>query len=186
MRETGGEPPIRGFIFACTDDTEEECLTRMLFGTDRVYGPVVIRVRRGDLLFLNNMDSDRIYGVFKAVSDGGFKIQPEAWGGKYPYQVEVEILGDIIELDNAKQILRRFKIKRNTPLYGKKLLQFLDLFLQKITQKSRENSEKPNKTYSLIAEEKEKIRRRMGEVDIMDEIPIIEATTLFTDSSSTT
>ena len=179
MRETGGEPPIRGFIFACTDDTEEECLTRMLFGTDRVYGPVVIRVRRGDLLFLNNMDSDRIYGVFKAVSDGGFKIQPEAWGGKYPYQVEVEILGDIIELDNAKQILRRFKIKRNTPLYGKKLLQFLDLFLQKITQKSRENSEKPNKTYSLIAEEKEKIRRRMGEVDIMDEIPIIEATTLW-------
>ena len=179
MRETGGEPPIRGFIFACTDDTEEECLTRMLFGTDRVYGPVVIRVRRGDLLFLNNMDSDRIYGVFKAVSDGGFKIQPEAWGGKYPYQVEVEILGDIIELDNAKQILRRFKIKRNTPLYGKKLLQFLDLFLQKITQKSRENSEKPNKTYSLIAEEKKKIRRRMGEVDIMDEIPIIEATTLW-------
>ena len=179
MRETGGEPPIRGFIFACTDDTEEECFTRMLFGTDRVYGPVVIRVRRGDLLFLNNMDSDRIYGVFKAVSDGGFKIQPEAWGGKYPYQVEVEILGDIIELDNAKQILRRFKIKRNTPLYGKKLLQFLDLFLQKITQKSRENSEKPNKTYSLIAEEKEKIRRRMGEVDIMDEIPIIEATTLW-------
>lgn len=179
MRETGGEPPIRGFIFACTDDTEEECLTRMLFGTDRVYGPVVIRVRRGDLLFLNNMDSDRIYGVFKAVSDGGFKIQPEAWGGKYPYQVEVEILGDIIKLDNAKQILRRFKIKRNTPLYGKKLLQFLDLFLQKITQKSCENSEKPNKTYGLIAEEKKKIRRRMGEVDIMDEIPIIEATTLW-------
>jgi hypothetical protein len=45
---------IRGFIFASTKKTESECLNKLIFGTDRVYGPVVIRIRKDDLIFLNN------------------------------------------------------------------------------------------------------------------------------------
>lgn len=56
---------IRGFLFACTKATEEECFNRMKFATEKVYGPIVIRIRKGDLLFLNNIDTDVIYGVFR-------------------------------------------------------------------------------------------------------------------------
>ena len=70
---------------------------------------MVIRVRKDDLLFLVNIDTDTLYGVFKAVSDGGFKIVPEAWKGRYPYQVRVKILGEIIKIPHADKILKNLK-----------------------------------------------------------------------------
>jgi DNA modification methylase len=176
MKETSKEKLIRGFIFACTKKTEAECFDRLLFGTEKVYGPIVIRVRKGDLLFLNNLNTNTLHGVFKAVSDGGFNIQPEAWNGKYPYQVKVEILGEKITLKNAKKILTKFEIKRNTPLFGKKLLDFLDRFLPHPTLLDTTSNLQMNKTVRLILEQKEKIRKRINEVDIEEEIPLIEAT----------
>jgi DNA modification methylase len=172
------EQLIRGFIFACTRETETECLNSLLFGTDRVYGPVVIRIRKGDLIFLNNVDTDVLYGVFKAVSDGGFKIQPKAFGGRYPYQVRVRILGQLIKINNASEILKRFELKRNTPLFGRKLLGFLDLFVPQSTLIHNEDSV-DDETVALIMQEKEKIRKRVDERDIEDEIPLIEATTFW-------
>ncbi len=178
MSEIKDDKPIRGFIFTTSNKTEKECLDRMLFGTDRVYGPVVIRIRKGDLLFLVNIDEDVIYGVFKAVSDGGFKIVPEAWNGRYPYQVKVEILGEMIKLKDANKILKRFKIRRNTPLYGKKLLEFLNLFIPN-TSLLLNPEVKSNKAIRLIIGEKEKIKKHINEIDIEDEIPIIESTTFW-------
>lgn len=52
------EALVRGFIFACTKGTEAECFERLLFGTEKQYGPIVIRIRKGDLLFLNNLDTN--------------------------------------------------------------------------------------------------------------------------------
>jgi len=172
------EQLIRGFIFACTQKTEAECLSRFLFGTSRVYGPIVIRIRKGDLLFLNNVDTGVLYGVFKAVSDGGFRIEPSAFRGRYPYQVKVKPLGQIIKLDDSDKLLNKFGIKRNTPLFGKKLLDFLDLFIPKPTLLNEVKSVS-NETIRLILQEKEKIRKRINERDIEDEIPLIESTTLW-------
>ncbi len=169
---------IRGFIFACTEKTEEECLRRNLFVTDRVYGPVVIRIRRGDLIFLNNIDTDVLYGIFKAISDGGFKIDPHAFEGRYPYQVRVEPMGKVIRLEDAESILNKFGIRRNTPLFGKKLLDFLDLFLSKSTLHGFLGPIDEGTT-SLILREREKIRERIKEKDIEEEIPLIESTTLW-------
>jgi len=167
-----------GFIFASTQKIEAECLNRFLFGTDRVYGPIVIRIRKGDLLFLNNVNANVLYGVFKAVSDGGFKIEPEAFKGRYPYQVKAEPLGQIMKLDNADRILNKFGMKRNTPIFGKKLLDFLNLFLPQFTLYDKV---KPidNETIHLILREKEKIMKRINEKDIEDEIPLIESTTFW-------
>lgn len=178
MKEMLEEQLIRGFVFVCTKKTEDECLKRMLFGTESFYGPVVIRIRKGDLLFLNNVSTNTLYGVFRATSDGGFNIQPDAWGGKYPYQVKVEILGERIALNNAKQILSAFGIKRNTPLFGEKLLEFLDLFIPHPTLDNPLNLVN-NETVHLISKEKDKIKRRIKEVDIEEEIPLIEATTFW-------
>ena len=119
MKETDKEPLIRGFLFACTDKSEAECFKRSLFGTDKVYAPIVTGVRKGDLLFLNNLDTNTLYGVFEAVSDGDVNIEPEVWNGKYPYQVKVESLGEKTALRNARKILRKFKIKRNTPIFSR-------------------------------------------------------------------
>jgi len=178
LQKTTDDKPIRGFIFTCSNKTESECFERLLFGTDRIHGPVVIRIRKDDLLFLVNIDTDTLYGVFKAVSDGGFKIVPEAWKGRYPYQVRVKILGEIIKIPRAEKILKKFEIKRNTPLYGKKLLDFLNLFIPNTTLLNNLNV-KNNETIRLILEEKKKVKKHINERDIEDEIPLIESTTFW-------
>lgn len=179
MNKSIKEQLIRGFIFACTDKTEDECFERSLFGTSKVYAPIVMRIRKGDLLFLNNIKSNVIYGVFKAVSDSELNIQPEAWGGRYPYQVKVETVGKRIEIKNAKKVLNGFKVKRNNPLYGKKLPDFLDLFIPNPTLLDTTTKLEKNETRQLLTAEKNKIQKRIGEVDIEEEIPLIEATTLW-------
>ena len=173
------ELPIRGFLFACTRKTEAECLERQLFGTGKAYGPIVIRVRKDDLLFLNNVSTNNLYGVYRAVSDGAYNIQPDAWKGKYPYQVKAEVLGEKITLPNAKNILNTLKIRRNTPVFGKKLIDALDLFIPKITLSSTTRKVQRKGTTQLIVEQKERVRKTKNDVEIENEIPLIEATTLW-------
>lgn len=170
---------IRGFIFASTTKTEAECFERLLFGTGKVYGSIVIRVRKGDLLFLNNLSSNTLYGVFRAVSDGSLNIQPDAWKGKYPYQVKVDILGEKIALKNAEKILNKFKLRRNTPLFGEKLINFLDIFIPNTILLDKYYEVQRDRTTCSILDQKEKIRKKLSEVDIEDEIPLIEPTTLW-------
>lgn len=179
----GSDKPIRGFLFACTDKSEQECLDRLLFSTDKLYGPVVIRIRVGDLLFLNNLDQDTIHGVFVAETDGGFNIQPEAFGGKYPYQVKIKSLGEVVTAKNAKHLLGEFGVKRNTPLYSKRLTAFLNTFVsvpkvpavQGILIKEKSSGYLLNPIQEII----EKIKNCNGQTDIEEEIPLIEATTFW-------
>lgn len=58
--------PIRAYIFACSDRTEAECLDRMLFASNKVFENKVMQVKKGDILFLLNIDIDTLYGIFKA------------------------------------------------------------------------------------------------------------------------
>lgn len=183
LPNTGGESTVeksrltRGFIFACTNKTEGECFDRLLFGTSRVYAPIVIRVRAGDLLFLNNIEKNVLYGVFRAVSKGDLDIQPNAWGGRYPFQVKVEILGERVTIENATKTLKKLGIKRSTPLFKERLLDFLDLFVQPTLLGM--TSKPPAHTKQLIVAEKNRIQKETGEIDIEEEVPIIEATTLW-------
>lgn len=170
---------IRGFLFACTQKTETECLEGKLFAADRSYGPVVVRVRKGDLLFLNNLETDTLHGVFEAISDGHFNIEPQAFDGQYPYQVRVKSLGSVITLDEAKKLLSRFKVARNTPLFKKRLADVLGVFIS--TPKQLSSTAKPQleTTYELIQKQVEKIQNTKANVDIEEEIPMIESTTLW-------
>jgi DNA modification methylase len=99
----------RGYIFACTSKSEKECLDRMLFATSKVYGENVLKIRRGDPLFLLNLDSDTLYGTFKAKSAGAKDIVPEAWQGRYPYQVQVQRNGKVSSVRGAKKVLSAMK-----------------------------------------------------------------------------
>jgi len=111
MAESQQLSALRGHIFACTKSTEKECLEGMVFGTNKIYAEKINRVKAGDKLFLLNVDSDKLYGTFQATSDGGFNLVPEAWKGKYPYQVRVgRHKEEIKEMENAKKVLSKMGI----------------------------------------------------------------------------
>ncbi len=169
----------RGFLFACTSDTEEECFNRKLFATGRAYGPIVVRVRKGDLLFLNNIDSDVIYGLFRAVSDGFFNAKSGIFNRKYPYQVRIENVGGKIKVNNAKKILNKFSVKRNKPLFKGKLAELLNIFMNSPAEIDFTRNEQGSNSRKQISEQIEVIKNSTARIDIEEEIPLIEATTFW-------
>lgn len=56
------------------------------------------------------LDSDVLCGPFKAKSDGRKGIVPDAWNGRYPYQVEVDKNGQTAILKGAKKILTKMNV----------------------------------------------------------------------------
>lgn len=100
----------RGHIFACTSKTEKECLDRMLFATGRLYGERVLAIKKGDPLFLLNLENDTMHGAFAAGSDGKKDIVPDAWSGRYPYQVRVLKNGSVHSYRGAKKVLAKMGV----------------------------------------------------------------------------
>ena len=180
------KPFPHGEVLSCTDSSEEDCFRRLLFAANRVHAPGFMKIKKGFLLFLLNLDSDKLYGVFRATSDSRFMIEPEAWEGKYPYQVKVEPIHDIICLRDAGNLLKRLEIQRGTPIGKNMMLRLLELyrptdfpmndwvdFLLSAQAKS-ESVMRPEecKDWSLLGE----VGKTEGTVE---EIPQLEATTLW-------
>lgn len=168
MRKTQQMASFRGHIFACTEKSEKECFNRMLFSTNKLYADKVLRVKKGDILFLLNMDTDMLYGPFRAASDGKKDIEPEAWGGKYPYQVKVKSNGEIKSVIEAKKILSRMGISWTDTL-NERGTKLLSSYL--------ENPEAFDwKTFSPAKNGK---RNNLSLVEAEDDKPRPEATTLW-------
>lgn len=176
----------KGHVFACTNSTEEESFKRLLFGTNKVYAPGAMKVKKGDFLFLLNLDSDLLHGIFRAVSDAQVNLEPEAWHGRYPYQVRVEPVGEVVSLKNAKKLMKELRIRRSTPMGRKTTTRLLELYRPQNTSrnewfeslfKARKESDveiTPNKSISWgLLGEIEKIE------EFEEEIPMMEATTLW-------
>jgi len=176
---------VRGFVFACTNASQSECFNRLLFGTSKLYGAAAIRVRKGDFLFLLNLDTDFLYGVFKAVSDGKNNLEPKAWNGKYPYQVRVEPVGEIIPLQDAKKLLSRLGVSRSSPMGKSTTLKLVELF------RPYSMPVKDWQQYLLEAEANKELKiseprhwELLGRIeksidDSLEELPLLEATTLW-------
>lgn len=111
-----GQQAAKGYVLACTSKTEKECFDRMLFGTNKLYGDNVLKIRKGDLVFLINLNTDKLYGPFQADSDGQKNIVPEAWKGRYPYQVRVANAGDIKSVRGARKVLEQISSTWREPL----------------------------------------------------------------------
>ena len=123
--------PLRAFVFVCTTKTRAECFDKSLFGNSKAYGATVLRIKRGDVLFLNDLSDDTLLGIFKAATDGRKDIITDAWGGKYPYQVHFEKIQNTLQLSSAKKIRRKLDLSNNTILTGNKLAYLLDMFAYK-------------------------------------------------------
>lgn len=80
----------QGYIFRCSNSTIDECFERMLFGEKFKYKSMVDQIRRGEKVFLYNVNTSRLYGEFKAASSGKENIVPKAWSGNFPWQVKVK------------------------------------------------------------------------------------------------
>jgi DNA modification methylase len=144
-----------------------------------------MKVKQGYFLFLFDLDAELLYGVFRASSDAGLNLQPEAWKGKYPYQVEVKPLGKIIPLEKAKKLLKKLGIKRHSPIGKKALIKLLELY--------RPENLSIEKWFDLLSKDEKSIPLEisakkswefLGDVKSIDakpeeELPMLEATTLW-------
>jgi DNA modification methylase len=177
---------VKGQVFASTNKSQEECFKRQLFGTSKLYGATAFRVKKGDFLFLLNLDSDVLYGVFKASSDAGVNIEPEAWKGKYPYQVRVEPVWEITPLKNGKKLLKKLGIKRSSPISKTATVKLLELY--------RPESVPMDKWFKTLFEEQNTTKMEISselndwqflgaikklKEEPIDELPLLEATTLW-------
>jgi len=81
--------PANGYVFLCNNRTETECLEKKLFGLQKSKWNRVSQVKKGDILFLLNYDTNRLHGVFEATSDGMMNIDAYAFEGYFPAQVRV-------------------------------------------------------------------------------------------------
>jgi len=176
---TKADQLTRGFLFACTNKSEAECLSELVFATAKLYGPVVIRIRRGDLLFLSNIDTDTIYGVFRATTDGRINIKPEAFGGRYPYQVRVKPIGQVVALPKAKGLRSRLSASRYTPLYGEKLIEFINAFAITPRQLNFQGNKEAPIINKPLLRQIARIRDSRAETDVENEVPSIEPTTFW-------
>lgn len=168
---------VNAHIFVCTKKTEPECLSRMLFGTSKLYAADVLSVKSGDLLFLLNVNSDVLYGIFRAKSDGRQNIVPEAWKGKYPYQVEVEPIGNVQAVKDAKKALQKSGVEWHKPLSASMAERLLTSFSYEDSEYLKETKEK----WGLLTPQKVNNRqtsfaKAIGE---LEEKPPFEATTLW-------
>lgn len=101
----------RGFILACTNKSYDDCLKNLIFCSNKVYGYKVMSVRKGDFLFLYNLDTDILYGVFEAITDGYYEKNSPFLNGKYPYMVKVQPINEIYKLEKASKVLKHYNLK---------------------------------------------------------------------------
>ena len=81
---TGVAPTI--FVFQCSGNTYVECIEKGVFGSN---DPWPLQVKTGDSCLLHHYEYDSLFGLWRATTDGGRKLVPKAWGGKFPFQAKV-------------------------------------------------------------------------------------------------
>ena len=73
-----------------------ECIEKNVFGSN---DPWPLQVRAGDALLLHHYEYDTLFGLWRADTDGGKKLVAKAWGGKFPFQVRIDLATpSIVEL----------------------------------------------------------------------------------------
>jgi hypothetical protein len=79
-------------------------------------------IKKGDIGFLINISKDEIIGIFEAVGPARLNIVPEAWGGRFPAQINVKLITkEHKRIDRAsfrlKSILELREVKRDKFAY---------------------------------------------------------------------
>jgi len=99
-----------GFIFACTTKSEHTLLDSLVFATNKTYAHRIFAIKKGDFIFLYNLDTDVLWGTFVAKSEGRYNPSLHLFDGKYPYYVLVEPIGQIKSMENASKTFEKLGI----------------------------------------------------------------------------
>jgi hypothetical protein len=65
-----------------------DCMEKSLFGSNK---PWPLEIKQGDYCLLHHYEIGGLLGLWRATSDGGKNIVPKTWGGKFPYQVRIQL-----------------------------------------------------------------------------------------------
>lgn len=77
---------LSGFIFMCNRITKPECYRYRVFGLPAGRMEVVEKINHDTYLFLFDTDVKLLYGIYMATSTGKLRIEPLAFGQKFPAQ----------------------------------------------------------------------------------------------------
>jgi transitional endoplasmic reticulum ATPase len=112
-------PPC--FFAICTNNTENECLEKGLFGDKESRLLYLKSIKKGDFGFLINISKDQLLGIFAAESEAMLDIDPNAWSGRFRTQVKVKLIGNLQRIKEATQklgqIVELIEIKRDSYSY---------------------------------------------------------------------
>jgi len=100
------------FFMICTNQTEQECLDKGLFGDRELRLSYLKSVQKGDLGFLLNVSQDCLLGIFEAEGPARLNIDQAAWGGGFPAQIKVRQVGDLQRIKSASANLASFMTLR--------------------------------------------------------------------------
>ena len=95
------------FFMLCTDRTEKECLEKELFGEPEWLFSYMRSIKKGDIGFLLNVSRDLLLGIFMAESPAQINIDQAAWGGRFPAQVKVKLIGKLQRISKATKSLEK-------------------------------------------------------------------------------
>ncbi len=101
---------MAGYIFLCDNTTEQECLQRLLFGTNnpKIYTQNFQSIQIGDWVFLFNYEKASLKGLFRALTPCSKDIEPHAWkdrkGLAFPFQVRISADGEYGKALSADEI----------------------------------------------------------------------------------